>query len=243
MATRGRRPGRNAWRMDVGGRRPDRMALWAVVLSVFSLIVAAASAYGASGGIGTGGGSGSEASSQTPAAGTSAGFGARVLRVGMAGDDVRVLNGIVKSKGYASGVRVSTYFERPTKAAVKKFQGAAGLPATGVVSKSTSKALVRSMTRTAATWYGPGLYGNRMACGKVLRHTTVGVAHRTLPCGTKVTLAYRGRYAVVRVIDRGPFAGGYEFDLTSATADAIGFSASGNLRYAVARRGSDLRGL
>ena len=36
------------------------------------------------------------------------------------------------------------------------------------------------------SWYGPGLYGNGTACGQKLTKGLVGVAHRTLPCGTKV---------------------------------------------------------
>ncbi len=39
-----------------------------------------------------------------------------------------------------------------------------------------------------SSWYGPGLYGNTTACGQTLRPDTVGVAHKTLPCGTKVAL-------------------------------------------------------
>lgn len=225
-------------------QRPDRLAFWAVLLSVFAFGVAAASAHAASGGVGSGGASGSGvtgASGVAPKAGTA--FGSRVLRVGMAGDDVRVLNGIVKAKSYSGGVRISTHFEAPTAAAVREFQGEAGLPSTGVVNGTTSKALTRSMDRAAATWYGPGFYGNRTACGKTLRTTTIGVAHRTLPCGTKVTFAYHGRFLVAPVIDRGPYSGGYTFDLTGAAAEALGFSGSGNLRYAVAQPGSDLRGL
>ena len=75
----------------------------------------------------------------------------------------------------------------------------------------------------AASWYGPGLYGNHLACGGTLTPTTLGVANRTLPCGTKLRLAYRGRTVNVRVIDRGPFSGSREFDLTSATKQKLGF--------------------
>ena len=35
-----------------------------------------------------------------------------------------------------------------------------------------------------ASWYGPGLYGNRTACGQTIRPSTLGVAHKRLPCGT-----------------------------------------------------------
>ncbi len=231
------------------GRRPDRHALWAVLLAVFTLVVAAASAHAASGGVGVGGGtatgSGDTSPTLTPPAPPTAtsSFGSRVLHVGMKGSDVQVLNGIVKSKSYASGVHVSTIFKSPTKGAVKEFQGEAGLPTTGVVNKSTSSALVHSMDRAGATWYGPGFYGNQTACGTVLGQTTLGVAHKSLPCGTKVTLAYHGHSIVVPVIDRGPYAAGYTFDLTSATAQALGVATSTTVHYAVAQRGSDQRGL
>ena len=77
-----------------------------------------------------------------------------------------------------------------------------------------------------ATWFGPGFYGHRTACGEKLTRTLVGVAHRTLPCGTKVSLFYRGRTIVVPVVDRGPFAHGASWDLTAAAAQQLGFSAT-----------------
>ena len=47
--------------------------------------------------------------------------------------------------------------------------------------------------QVTSTWYGPGFYGNRTACGQRLTRSTLGVAHRTLPCGTKVALRVNGR--------------------------------------------------
>ena len=73
-----------------------------------------------------------------------------------------------------------------------------------------------------ATWYGPGFFGRRTACGQRLGRKTLGVAHKTLPCGTNVDLYYRGRTISVPVIDRGPFRNGAEWDLTQATAEALG---------------------
>jgi rare lipoprotein A (peptidoglycan hydrolase) len=78
-----------------------------------------------------------------------------------------------------------------------------------------------------ATWYGPGLYGNNTACGQVLRPETIGVAHRSLPCGTAVKFVYRGRQIVTRVIDRGPYSYGNDWDLTYATARALDFDQVG----------------
>ncbi len=83
------------------------------------------------------------------------------------------------------------------------------------------------MRWAGATWYGPGLYGNDTACGQVLRPNTVGVAHRSLPCGTAVKFAYRGRQIVTRVIDRGPYSHGNDWDLTLATARALRFDKVG----------------
>lgn len=81
--------------------------------------------------------------------------------------------------------------------------------------------------RAVASWYGPGLYGNKLGCGGRLSPGTVGVAHKTMPCGTKLTLRYRGRTVRTRVIDRGPYVGGREFDLTAATKQRLGFGSTG----------------
>jgi hypothetical protein len=160
-------------------------------------------------------------------------FGSRVLHEGMEGADVRVLNGIVSSKAYGGEVGVGRVFESPTATAVKEFQRRKAIGATGVVDEGTATALTRSMRLAGATWYGPGFYGNETACGRVLRTGTIGVAHRTLPCGTKVTFSYHGRYLVVPVIDRGPFARGYDWDLTGAAAQKLGFTTSDRVRYAI----------
>jgi len=73
-----------------------------------------------------------------------------------------------------------------------------------------------------ATFYGPGFYGRRTACGKVLTPHALGVANRTLRCGTQVAIYYQGRMLVVPVIDRGPYANGADWDLTESTAAALG---------------------
>jgi len=74
-----------------------------------------------------------------------------------------------------------------------------------------------------ATWYGPGFYGRTTACGMKMTRTLVGVAHRTLPCGTSVAVFYRRRVLTVPVVDRGPFANGADWDLTNGAAKALGF--------------------
>jgi rare lipoprotein A (peptidoglycan hydrolase) len=87
-----------------------------------------------------------------------------------------------------------------------------------------------------ATWYGPGLYGRHTACGETLRPNTIGVAHRSLPCGTAVKFIYHGHSIVTQVIDRGPYSKGNSWDLTSRAAEVLGFSTAGRVQihYAVA---------
>ena len=80
-----------------------------------------------------------------------------------------------------------------------------------------------------ASWYGPGLYGNRLGCGGTLTPGRLGVAHKTLPCGSRLTLRHKGRSVRVRVIDRGPYVGGREFDLTEATAQRLRFRGHGTI--------------
>jgi rare lipoprotein A len=77
-----------------------------------------------------------------------------------------------------------------------------------------------------ASWYG-GSGG--LACGGQLTSATMGVANKTLPCGSLVTLRYGERTVSVRVIDRGPYVAGREFDLTEATKRALGFGDTGQV--------------
>lgn len=64
------------------------------------------------------------------------------------------------------------------------------------------------------SFYGPGFYGNRTACGQKYTTKIKGVAHRTLPCGTLVSFKYKGRELTLPVIDRGPYVDNRTFDLS-----------------------------
>ena len=97
----------------------------------------------------------------------------------------------------------------------------------GAAQASRAAAASPTITITAyrpslATIYGPGFYGNSTACGQTLTRHTIGVANRTLPCGTEVAIYYHGRTIVAPVIDRGPYANNADWDLTTATAHKLG---------------------
>lgn len=86
-----------------------------------------------------------------------------------------------------------------------------------------------------ASFYGAPLFGNGVACGGILHPWTLGVANKTLPCGTKVLFEYGSRAIEVKVIDRGPYIAGREWDLTAATAVALHFPGLGPIRWRLVR--------
>jgi peptidoglycan lytic transglycosylase len=83
--------------------------------------------------------------------------------------------------------------------------------------------------QSIATQYGPGFYGQRTACGHRLTKTTIGVANRTLKCGSQVAILYRGKTLIVPVIDRGPYANNADWDLTEATGQVLGISGTATI--------------
>jgi rare lipoprotein A (RlpA)-like double-psi beta-barrel protein len=81
------------------------------------------------------------------------------------------------------------------------------------------------------SWYGPGFYENRLPCWPWLAAhglpiqflpDTWGVAHKSLPCGTMVTLTHGANTVTVPVVDRGPYVAGREFDLSPRVKAALG---------------------
>jgi rare lipoprotein A len=102
----------------------------------------------------------------------------------------------------------------------------------GAITAPTAKVTV--YRPAMATFYGPGFFGQQTACGQTLMPDMHGVAHKNLPCGTLIAVTYADREIVVPVIDRGPYNGNYAWDLTQATADALGFTGigAGEIGYA-----------
>jgi peptidoglycan lytic transglycosylase len=120
-----------------------------------------------------------------------------------------------------------TFVARWKPKRVGQFRTRALIGVSGAQAAAASPELALNVFRPAvATWYGPGFYGNQTACGIELTEETVGVAHRTLPCGTNVAIRYGATTIVVPVIDRGPFSGEAKWDLTAAAAQMLGFTAT-----------------
>jgi rare lipoprotein A (peptidoglycan hydrolase) len=87
------------------------------------------------------------------------------------------------------------------------------------------------------SWYGPGFYGKRTACGLAMTTTLIGVAHRSLPCGTKVTFRNpdNGRIVTAPVVDRGPYVSGRQWDLTGGLCQRLNHCQTGALYWRMAK--------
>ena len=88
-----------------------------------------------------------------------------------------------------------------------------------------------------ASYYSPADSGGAFACTGVTYSDwgTLGVAHKTLPCGTKVRFLYRHKKVTVRVVDRGPFVAGRDFDLLIATKRRLHCPDLCNLSWRIVR--------
>lgn len=86
---------------------------------------------------------------------------------------------------------------------------------------------------TNISWYGPGFYGKRTACGLAMTEALVGVAHRTLPCGTKVTFKNpaTGKIVTAPVVDRGPYVSGRQWDMTGGLCKQLGHCYTGAIYW------------
>jgi rare lipoprotein A len=109
--------------------------------------------------------------------------------------------------------------------------GGASAPSEASSASTTAKPKVRP--RGIATWFGPGFYGKKTACGQTLTPSVIGVANRTLPCGTLVKVAYKGHTLTVPVLDRGPYAHHADWDLTAGAAQALGISETVRIATAI----------
>lgn len=86
------------------------------------------------------------------------------------------------------------------------------------------------------SWYGPRFYGHTMAGGGNLRPTSMVLAHRSLPFGTKVLVVYKGRAVVAVVNDRGPYVRGRNWDLGPGVAKALRFGGVAKVGFKVVSR-------
>ena len=83
---------------------------------------------------------------------------------------------------------------------------------------------VRTMV---ASYYASVLKGNPTASGEPYEPDRYTAAHKRLPLGTELRVAYGGEAVEVVVNDRGPFVRGRDIDLSLAAAEEIGLTVPG----------------
>lgn len=90
----------------------------------------------------------------------------------------------------------------------------------------------------AGSWYGDDFHGRKTANGEIFNKHALTAAHPTLPLPSYayVTNLANGRTVLVRINDRGPYAGGRIIDLSHEVARQLDFEHKGltqvRVRYA-----------
>jgi hypothetical protein len=164
-------------------------------------------------------------------AGSGAGRSAEIQLQGRAGAWLRVASGAVARDGSFRiawrAPRSGRFLARAVPKGSRKSELAA-----------TPTTVVTVHNKTQATWYDQA--GTTSACGVKLRKKTIGVAHKTLPCGTLLDFSFRGKSITVPVIDRGPYGAGISYDFTIEVARRLGFVNTGRGAVGVLRSGTIL---
>lgn len=95
---------------------------------------------------------------------------------------------------------------------------------------SKKKAPVGTKISGSASYYGKGFDGKKTASGEIFDQNAMTCAHRSFPFGTKlkVTRKSNGKSVIVRVNDRGPYAGKRILDLSTAAGKELGLDKAGH---------------
>jgi rare lipoprotein A (peptidoglycan hydrolase) len=167
----------------------------------------------------------------------------RVDRASASRDSATTTFSLDPTLAAASTLAPSSTLVEPAQARADRPAVADPPPSRGVVAAANqpATAAIGSITVSPSgwrrdpeiSWYGPGFYGHRTACGKTLTTTLLGVAHRTLPCGTMVSFRNpsNGRVVTVPVVDRGPYVAGRQWDLTAGACKAIAHCYTGPIQW------------
>jgi rare lipoprotein A len=104
----------------------------------------------------------------------------------------------------------------------------------GIQRETRLKKISKHRRQGEASWYGPGFWGKRTACGNVYTGKQLTAAHmdlgNKLPCGTRirVTNMDNGRSVILVVNDTGDFEKHDRvLDVSYAAAQKLGFLSEG----------------
>ena len=86
-----------------------------------------------------------------------------------------------------------------------------------------------------ATWYDPGLYGDKTASGDVLKEGTMTATHSSLPLGTevKVTRPDTDESVTVVINGRKPYKEGAMIDLAHGAGQILDIDNDGTASFSI----------
>jgi rare lipoprotein A len=87
--------------------------------------------------------------------------------------------------------------------------------------------------QTAVASHYSRTFTGRGASGEAIGPYSMIVAHKTLPFGTLIEFEYKGKRAVAKVADRGPYTPGRTFDLGPGVVRVLDFSGVHEVRYRI----------
>ncbi|HUS19059.1 MAG TPA: septal ring lytic transglycosylase RlpA family protein [Terriglobales bacterium] len=125
-----------------------------------------------------------------------------------------VISALLLSAGFAAASDPGTADSRGTKSKV---------------TAAKSRSAVKRTQVGRASWYGKAFHGRQTASGEDYDMFQLTAAHRSLPLGTyvKVTNLRNGKWAVLKVNDRGPYVGDRILDVSYGAAQILNFRGRG----------------
>ncbi len=128
-----------------------------------------------------------------------------------------------QAEALPSAVALPARTDLPARTAARASRGGARTAA--LPTKLVTKTVATGSTFSGeASWYGGSFQGQTTANGESFNTYAMTAASKTLPFGTRLRVCRQSRCVVVRINDRGPYAGGRVLDLSQAAAQQLGYS-------------------
>jgi rare lipoprotein A len=126
-------------------------------------------------------------------------------------------------------------FEEPQRPTPAPTATPTSLPTLAPTPTTTAEPVLVETGIASTYGQGDGFEGSRTACGQIFRTAIVQVAHKTLPCGTRVRIqdVATGNAVEASVTDRGPYIPGRVVDLSWAAFRQLDPRGPGLLRVNV----------
>lgn len=120
-----------------------------------------------------------------------------------------------------------------SEAALREYEARTAANSRPSVSDQTQQRTGTGAWQTAVASHYSRTFTGRGASGEAIGPYSMMVAHKTLPFGTLIEFEYKGKRAVAKVADRGPYTTGRTFDLGPGVVRVLDFSGVHEVRYRI----------